>query len=172
MIAAWEKLRERHLSLWLVIGLARFAGLRLGEIKACRAGWVVKNGPDTHIEIKIREDEQFIPKKRKRRLPRVIHPALAEYLRSVTSDGPLVNEEESWTELIPQGWVRPFCPDAVQPVHRLRKEYAAQTLKDHEGAILAREAATKEVAKNLGHSNVSTTVTFYLGTEFPPSVTK
>lgn len=163
LIAEWEQLREKNLSLWVAVGLARFAGLRKNEIEACRGSWVVKRKGAVAIELRDREDENYLTKTGRIYYPYVLHAGLAEYLLTLAPDARAVgNVNQEWmTRFVPQ-WVRPFTGSAQKPLHRLRGLYADQIKAEREEAFLAHRAGVKAASEALGHTTTATTENHYL----------
>jgi len=167
MLTAWAKLRKADIALWLVVGIARFAGLRRDEIKACRAGWL--EGGD--IVLRDRPEEGFQTKTGKSWRAPVINPELRAYLEDFAAtnppDTPVVPDPKMqmrawWFERVPQDWLKKHGIIDQKPLHRLRKLYA-----DHQRELmhelLDREAKGVKAAQDaLGHTTPATTKRSYL----------
>lgn len=164
LIAAWEPLRESDKDLWLVVGLARFAGLRQSEILACRGNWIIAKDAATYVEMRVREDQGYQNKTKRSYRAIIMQPALAEYLRKVDPETQILVRSDAarWIERGPQKWLRQFMPTASAPLHRLRALYADHVKNETEQAVLARQAGISEAAKMLGHTSDETTKRHYL----------
>ena len=64
-LAAWREL-DRGSLVWLVVGIARFAGLRRDEISALQRHWIVERNGAVFIELRDRPDEKWWSKTGKR----------------------------------------------------------------------------------------------------------
>ncbi len=164
LLDAWQALRNQDLDLWLVIGLARFAGLRQSEILAYRGKWLEMRGTVPHVRIKDREEDGFFNKTGKNYSALILNPDLAEYLSAMQPEQALLCRPDAarWIQRAPQQWLKPFTGDAKAPLHRLRGLYADHVRRETEQAILARQAATKQASQNLGHTSTKTTEDHYL----------
>lgn len=170
LIAAWTKLRKDDVDLWLVVGLARFAGLRQSEILAFRGKWLEWNGPVPYVRIQDREEDGFFNKTGAKYSALLLNPDLAQYLAAMEPDQALLSRPDAarWIQRDPQEWLKKgeFCPDAKAPLHRLRGLYADDVRERTEKALLAQEGAILEASRNLGHTNPKTTKKHY--TSSPP----
>ncbi len=163
LIAAWERIQESNPRLWLVIGLARFAGLRREEITHARGKWILSKDGATHIVLRDRPEDLFQTKTGKPYRALVLSPALAVHLANCRPDSLIVPETSPrWFRTEVSGWLRPFVGDASKPLHRLRGLYADQLARDTESAVLARQAALRAAQEGLGHTSARTTEKHYL----------
>lgn len=164
MLVAWAGLRTTNVDLWVVVGLARFAGLRQSEIAACRGGWIVQRGAASYVSLEDREEQGYQTKTGRAYLSLILHPELADYLRCIDAASCVLVRADAarWIQRGPQDWLRPFTGTAKAPLHRLRGLYADHIKRDTEQAILARQAAIQEASKNLGHTSTATTTAHYL----------
>jgi integrase len=170
LVTAWGSLQRDDLRLWLVIGLARFTGLRREEISACRAGWIV----DGFVELRDRPDDSFWTKTGKPYRAQILHPEFALWLRAFAESRPAGDfivanpedgERDRWFERVPQRWLRKQGVKAVKPLHRLRGLYADHIQKFAQDAVTARLAGIRAAQEALGHTNPTTTETHYLSTD-------
>ncbi len=169
MIANWHVLSDR--SLWWAIGLARFAGLRRSEILAMRGKWAVQRGEGVVIELRDRPEDKYWTKTGRPYYSVVLEPHLAEALKSVPADLPIIAEPDaaSWMERRPQQWLQPFVGKARLPLHRLRGLYADHVRRETEQAILTRREGTKAASLALGHSSTAVTEKSYLDPNAAPA---
>jgi hypothetical protein len=147
---------------WFAVGLARFAGLRSAEIAAARSGWV---SIDT-IELRDRPEEGFLTKTGKPYRALILRPELAEAIRALPEGSPIVQpataKRSEWFERDLPRLVRPFCPTAKKPLHRLRGLYADDVARLTQDAVAARLAGIREASAALGHTTTATTINHYL----------
>lgn len=164
LIKAWSELRHKDVNMWLAVGLARFAGLRRSEILGCRGKWIIVKGATTYVQLKDREEDNYWTKTGRSYMALIVNSELAEYLKSIETESPVIVAEnaERWLEREPQVWLRPFTGGTRHPLHRLRGLYADHIKQETEAAILARQEAIKEASKNLGHTTTTTTEAHYL----------
>ena len=166
IIAAWRQLRETDFALWLVIGLARFAGLRREEILQCRGKWVVERAGVVHIELRDRPEDDYQTKTGKPYLAPVIDPDLAAVLVALPHSTHVVQppdpNRERWIERTPQAWCRPFVGGVQKPLHRLRSLYAADLSQKTSDAVAATLAGTRAASSALGHTTTAVTEKHYL----------
>lgn len=164
LLKAWSRLRTENIDLWLVVGLARFAGLRQSEILACRGKWIVSKGAASYVSLQDREADQFFTKTGKPYLALILNPDLAEYLKAIDKESRIITTPDAarWIARAPQAWLKTFTGKAKAPLHRLRGLYADHVKRETEHAILARQEAIREASKNLGHTSTSTTENHYL----------
>jgi len=165
---AWEALRTTDLHLWLVIGLARFCGLRRDEIANARGSWFARKGSGVYCQLKDREEDGHWTKTGREYKAPVMHPILADYLAERAKKAPdafIIErpDRDRWIEREPQEWVRPFVGKTPKPLHRLRGLYADHIAREMGEAIAARQAAIKAASSALGHTTTKTTVDHYLG---------
>jgi integrase len=172
LIRRWAALKGSDLRLWLVIGIARFAGLRREEISACRAGWIsVKNGV-VGIDIRDRPEEKWWHKTgRKPYRAQVINPDLAAHLAEfkankdastpVVPDPPNGGERSLWFERVPQQWLHAQGITAAKPLHRLRGLYADNLNEITADATAAKLAGLRAAQEALGHTTSATTEKHY-----------
>jgi integrase len=164
IIQAWEGLRNSDLRLWLVIGLARFGGLRLEEISAMRGKWYSAG----QIELRDRPEIDFRIKGKRPYKAAVLHPALAAVLAEVAPDEMVVpnppGSRETWFTRVPQQWLRSngVGDDVRLPLHRLRGLYADAVLRLTADATLARLEGVRAAQAALGHSSPAVTEKHYL----------
>lgn len=165
LLAWWESLPPGSPE-WLAIGLARFAGLRSAEISACRSDWLVTREGGDYIELRDRPEHQFWTKTGKRYSALILHPALADAIKVMPSDMPLVQpgtaNRSEWFERALPKLMRPFSPAAKKPLHRLRGLYADHLARLTQDAVAARLAAVRAASAALGHTTTATTVNHYL----------
>jgi hypothetical protein len=147
---------------WFAAGLARFAGLRSAEIAAARSGWVAGDS----IELRDRPDEGFLTKTGKAYRALILRPELAEAIRALPEGSPIVQpataKRSEWFERDLPRLVRPFCPTAKKPLHRLRGLYADEVARLTQDAVAARLAGIREASAALGHTTTATTINHYL----------
>jgi len=147
---------------WFAVGLARFAGLRSAEIAAARSGWV---SIDT-IELRDRPEEGFLTKTGKPYRALILRPELTEAIRASPESSPIVQpptaKRSEWFERDLPRLVRPFCPTAKKPLHRLRGLYADEVARLTQNAVAARLAGIREASAALGHTTTAVTLNHYL----------
>lgn len=168
IVRQWRALK--HGALWLVIGLARFAGLRRDEIEAIRGDWIRKTKKGaTVIELRDRPEHGWWTKTGKPYTAQVIDPDLSTYLLAAAEFDPeghvvkdVGDDRERWFERDPQAWLRALGVKARQPLHRLRGLYADAIRELTEEAVEIRLAGIKAAQKNLGHTSSETTERSYL----------
>lgn len=160
--------------LWLVIGLARFAGLRREEINAARVGWIEERNGSALIALRDRPEEKFWTKTGRPYSAQVIDTQLAQWLIALRKEKPadalLVTDPANdnrarWFERAPQAWLRAHGIDAGKPLHRLRGLYADHIAKLTADAVTARLAAVRAAQENLGHTTATTTERHYLSSD-------
>jgi integrase len=160
MVAAWEQMPRD--ALWLTVGLARFAGLRMSEIAACRRSWVTEAGA---IDLRDRPEDGFQSKTGRPYLAPVLHPALAAALLAAPA-GLIVAPKDPgrvrWLYRGPQQWARQFVGTARKPMHRLRGLYASDLAERTRNAVAAQLAGEQAAASALGHTTPETTRRHYL----------
>lgn len=163
MISAWRALPVAS-SLWWVIGLARFAGLRRSEILAARGKWMVERGGLMSVELRDRPEDGYWTKTGRPYSALVMDPDLASALSGLAPDAMVLAEPEAgrWIEREPQEWLKAYVGAARLPLHRLRGLYADHVRQETEQAILARQAAIKAASLALGHSSTAVTEKSYL----------
>jgi hypothetical protein len=170
VIEAWGRLAAIDIRLWLVIGLARFAGLRREEISALRGGWIEDAGGVVSVALRDRPEESWWTKTGKPYRAQVIEPRLAEWLRGVAGkrDALVVPEDKSivrrcWFGYAPQRWLRDVAGvKAGKPLHRLRGLYADHVARITADAVAARLAGVEAARANLGHTTSAVTEAHYL----------
>jgi hypothetical protein len=161
---------EVDIQLWLVIGLARFAGLRCAEISALRGSWIEDQAGVVSIVMRDRPEQEWWTKTGKPYRAQVIEPRLAEWLRTAAqkpdelvvpdpSDG---SERRRWFVREPQRWLRSIGVKAGKPLHRLRGLYADAVAKLTADAVAARLAGVEAARTNLGHTTSAVTEAHYL----------
>lgn len=162
--SAWVNLRDVDRDLWIVVGLARFAGLRQSEILAMKGKWVENRKGAFVVTLKDREEDGFFTKTGKAWSALIMNIELAEYLSAMPAEANVVTKPNArkWIAGAPQKWLKPFTGESLKPLHRLRGLYADHIQKETEEAILARQSAIKEASKNLGHTTTKTTTDHYL----------
>jgi hypothetical protein len=167
LIAAWEALACVDREMWLAIGLARFAGLRLAEILQCRGKWIVARTGGAVVELEDREEDGVRTKTGRAYSAIIMHRGLAEYLLAVEPDALVITRPNAarWLGREPQDWLRPFTGSASKPLHRLRGLYLDQVRRETEQAILARQAGIQAAANAAGHTTTETTERHYLSGE-------
>jgi len=147
---------------WFAVGLARFAGLRSAEISAARPGWLVGDS----IELRDRPEEGFLTKTGKPYRALILRPELVEAIRALPEGSfivqPATAKRSEWFERDLPRLVRPFCPTAKKPLHRLRGLYADEVARLTQDAVAARLAGIREASANLGHTTTATTINHYL----------
>lgn len=148
----------------MVIGLARFAGLRQGEILACRRSWIEGRDGGAVVRLMDRFADGHTTKTGREYTAPILHPALAEYLLALPAGAPVIARPDAaqWIAREPQQWVRPFVPGARLPLHRLRGLYADQIKRETETAIIARQAGLQAAQRALGHTTPETTERHYV----------
>lgn len=164
LVAAWLE-REQD-ALWFVVGLARFAGMRLAEIGACRREWIAETAGVVSVEMRDRPAEGFQHKVGRPYLAPVLHPVLAAALVACPP-GLIVNPSAparlKWLDVVPQQWARQFVgPEVRKPVHRLRGLYATDLADRTRLAVAAQLAGEQAAASALGHTSPETTRRHYL----------
>ena len=167
LVAAWRKLREKHLDLWLAVGLARFAGLRQSEILACRGKWIVAKGAVPCVQLKDWPEDGYQTKTGKSYTAMILDPELAAYLAAVPPEAPIISRTDAdrWIQRKPQAWLRKYTGDAKAPLHRCRGLYVDAVKALTESAILARQEAIAEASRNVGHTSTTTTTEHYLAND-------
>jgi hypothetical protein len=169
VVEAWADLEATD-RLWLVIGLARFAGLRREEISALRGGWIEDQAGVVSISLRDRPEENWWTKTGKPYRAQVIDPRLAEWLRTAAqkpddlvvpdpSDG---SGRDHWFAKAPQRWLRSIGVKAAKPLHRLRGLYADHVARITADAVAARLAGVEAARANLGHTTSAVTEAHYL----------
>jgi hypothetical protein len=169
ILQCWEKLTSTD-RLWLVIGLARFAGLRCAEISALRGSWIEDQAGVVSIVLRDRPEQEWWTKTGKPYRAQVIEPRLAEWLRTaaakpdelVVPDPPDGSERRRWFVREPQRWLRSIGVKAGKPLHRLRGLYADAVAKLTADAVAARLAGVEAARANLGHTTSAVTEAHYL----------
>lgn len=172
LLKAWAALKETDHSLWLVIGLARFAGLRREEITHCRGGWIEEQNGVVSIALRDRPEEKWWTKTGKPYRAQVINAELAEWLIAVRDFEPLDKlvvpdpasgfDRGRWFERAPQQWLHDNGVASLKPLHRLRGLYADHIARLTSDAVTARLAAVRAAQQNLGHTSSETTEKHYL----------
>lgn len=175
LVRQWAPLREADASLWLVIGLARFAGLRREEIAHLRAGWLEQKDGVVSVSLRDRPEEQWWTKTGKPYRAQVINADLSAHLLAFIASGPadrlLIGEPPGggdrgkWFERTPQRWLHAHGVTALKPLHRLRGLYADNLAKLTQDAVTARLAGVKAAQEGLGHTTSATTEAHYLSPE-------
>jgi hypothetical protein len=170
VVDAWSTLEDSD-RLWLVIGLARFAGLRREEISALRGGWIEEQDGVVSISLRDRPEESWWTKTGKPYRAQVIEPRLAEWLRTaaqkrktlVVPDPPDGSDRGRWFANAPQRWLRAAgVHDPRKPLHRLRGLYADHVARLTADAVAARLAGIEAARANLGHTTAAVTEAHYL----------
>jgi hypothetical protein len=164
LLKAWAALADTDRDLWTVIGLARFAGLRQREILHCRGKWIAKRGEAVYVALQDREGDEFYTKTGRRYSALILHPALAEYLLTVSAEASVIARPapDKWLSSAPQEWLRKYTGTSRAPLHRLRGLYADQLKRETEIAMAARLAGIRKASENLGHTTTATTEAHYL----------
>jgi len=166
MVDAWAALRDDDPALWVVIGLARFAGLRREEILQARGKWIVRSGDLVQVELRDRPEDGVQTKTGIPYLAPIINQDLAAYCLTVQQDDFLVRpdttDRDRWIERTPQAWVRPFVGDVQKPLHRLRGLYATDLQARTRDAVAAALAGRRAAADALGHTSTDVTERHYL----------
>lgn len=164
LLTAWGALRQTDVDMWLAVGLARFAGLRLGEILAARGKWFEKRSGCAVVRLMDREEDGYRTKTGATYTAVILSPALAEYVLALAPEAPVISRPDAalWIAKKPQDWLRSFVGKARLPLHRLRGLYADQIKRETEQAILARAAGVKAAQEALGHTTSATTERHYL----------
>lgn len=157
MLSAWAALKGTAPDMWMCIGLARFAGLRLSEITACRGNWL----EGASIAMRDRESEGYWTKTGKSYKAPVLNPELLVALQSADPGKPVINRAPNWYARAPQAWLRQWVSDRL-PLHRLRGLYADQLAELERDAVAARQAGILAASQALGHTTTHTTETSYL----------
>ncbi len=164
LVAAWSQLAEFDPRLWLVIGLARFAGLRREEIASMRGSWLV----GATIELRDRPEEGWWTKTGKPYFAQIVEPTLAAGLAGipagalVVSDPPDGSDRGRWFERVPQAWLKAHGVADRKPLHRLRGLYADAVATLTRDAVAAHLAGVQAASAALGHTSTATTVAHYL----------
>lgn len=161
LIRAWIRLRKTDVDLWLVVGMARFAGLRQSEILACRGHWIRRSG--SHVDLRDREDEGYFHKTGQWYSAAILSRKLAQYLTAIPLDSSVITRPDRarWIQRVPQAWLKQFTGTAKAPLHRLRGLYADHVRWITESAILARAEGIKAASRALGHTSTATTERHY-----------
>lgn len=163
LVAAWERLATTDGDMWLAVGLARFAGLRAGEILACRGKWIERRGGGAVVCLRDREEDRHFTKTGRMYSAPILHAGLAEYLLALDGEAAVIAKPGAarWLTFEPQKWLRPFVGAAKMPLHRLRGLYADQLKRETEAAILARAGGLRAAQEALGHTTPQTTERHY-----------
>jgi hypothetical protein len=170
VVEGWSALEVTD-RLWLVIGLARFAGLRREEIKAFRGSWIEDQVGVVSIALRDRPEESWWTKTGRPYRAQVIEPRLAEWLRTaaqkpdalVVPDPPDGSDRRHWFAHEPQRWLRDVAGvRAGKPLHRLRGLYADHVAQLTADAVAARLAGIEAARANLGHTTSAVTEAHYL----------
>ncbi len=171
LIEAWRTLEGEDPALWLVVGLARFAGMRREEIAALRAGWLEVEGALVRVSLRDRPEEHWWTKTGKPYRAEVIEAGLARHLAAFAAVAPpdalvVVSpgtvERSRWFEREPQKWLHAHGVGALKPLHRLRGLYADNVATLTRDAIAARLAGVRAAQEALGHTSSATTEAHYL----------
>lgn len=164
LVAAWRKLAAVDRDLWATVGLARFAGLRAGEILACRGKWVESRSGGAIVRLKDREEDGHLTKTGREYTAVILDASLADWLLALAPEAPAVSRPDAatWITKAPQLWLKTYVGDAKKPLHRLRGLYADQIKAETETAILARAAGIRAAQEALGHTTPETTERHYL----------
>ena len=156
MDSSIEELATIALDMYLCLGLARWAGLRRAEIKACRREWLQEDRGQLFVHLHDRPEEGYLTKTGAIYRAMVINLDFAKTLLSIPKGMLIVNpsttDRDGWFEREPQNWLRPYTGKAKKPLHRLRGLYADDVRRITEEAIHARSAAIKAASQNLGHT--------------------
>ena len=164
--AGIEELATMAPEMYFCLGLARWAGLRRSEIKACRRDWLTEKKGKVFVELHDRPEEDYLTKTGAIYRAMVINPAFAAALLAIPEGMMIVNpsttDRDGWFERVPQDWLRPYTGKSKKPLHRLRGLYADDVKRITEEALLASSAGVKEAQKNLGHTSEETTKNHYL----------
>lgn len=163
LLAAWPALYETDRDTWMVVGLARFAGLRLGEILAFRGSWVEDSPSGPVIRLKDRLEDGHRTKTGKEYTALILDSDFAVYLMALPKDRPAIDRHgvKKWAAHTPQNWIRKFTA-AEKPLHRLRGLYADHLAKLTRDAVAARLAGIRAAQEALGHTQSATTERHYL----------
>lgn len=174
LVEGWAKLHgdPEKLMLWLVVGIARFAGLRREEIAALRVGWIEEKKGAVRIMLCDRPEEKWWTKTGKPYSAQVVNAQLSEYLsgllKTQSADTFVVgepgsgNDRADWFESVPQAWLREHGVNADKPLHRLRGLYADHVAEITADAVAIRLAAERAAQEALGHTSPETTKKHYL----------
>lgn len=174
LCAAWAALEVSDFRMWLVVGLARFAGLRREEIAHASAGWIEIHKGVVHIELRDRPEEQWWTKTGKPYRAQVISPKLSAHLSAIRDLGspqnmivpdPPNDDRARWFQRVPQAWLRKQGVNGTKPLHRLRGLYADEIAILTADAVTARLAAIRAAQEALGHTTSKTTEDHYLSRE-------
>ena len=168
LVDAWRELPVGS-PLWLVIGMARFAGLRREEISACRREWIVERNGAVYVELRDRPDEQWWTKTGKPYFAPVIEETVSAALLARPADALIVpdpdGDRDRWFEREPQRWLAKNGVKAGKPLHRLRGLYADHVAKMTADAVAARLAGVQAAQTALGHTDAAVTAKHYLSSE-------
>lgn len=161
LCAAWRELE--HGDLWAAVGLARFAGLRAGEILALRGKWIEQRDGATVVKLMDREADGHFTKTGRTYTALILDADLAAWLSALGPEAPAITATDAarWLGREPQKWLRKFMPGAGKPLHRLRGLYADQIKRETESAMLAKLAGLKAASEALGHTTTETTERHY-----------
>jgi hypothetical protein len=161
-LVAWWKALLVGSPEWFAVGLARFAGLRSAEIAASRPEWVVAGA----VELRDRPAEGFLTKTGKPYRAIILRPELVAAIAALQPGSfivqPATAKRSEWFERDLPRLVRPFCPTAKKPLHRLRGLYADEVARLTQDAVAARLAGIREASAALGHTTTATTINHYL----------
>lgn len=150
--AAW-KWREVEPVGWVCYELARWAGLRAGEIAAFEPGrWLVERGGIVMLDIRPRGRSEcgdglsWSPKRNKARAVPLRGERVAAWraaLGGAWPEGYLVpgaclDAREKWLARVVNGWIAPWLEDREKRLHELRKQ-AGSEVYTTQGAAAAAE---------------------------------
>lgn len=176
-----RELRTTDPHKWRAIGLVRFAGLRPKEARHARRHWLERDqAGNTFVVIMHRHAEFFLAKSDKPRRAIILDQQLADDLWAIQGDdellapapprprGPRAQSSARWFEKDLNRWLDPFIKTGTLRLHRLRGYYADEVQQRTADALTIQFAAFRAASRQLGHSNVSTTINHYLSSTASP----
>ena len=121
-----ESLESTNRMMWLIFGLARFAGLRRNEIMAARGKWFVRIGSAVYVELKDRYEDGYRTKTGKVYRALIMNQRLADYVMAISSEELVLttNPPVFWMDRVAIEVIRPYTGASRKPLHRLRGLYA------------------------------------------------
>lgn len=175
--AAAPALRQLDTNAYLIYLLGLGAGLRAGEIAACRHHWIeshVVNGRAVDV-IRVQVETDFRPKGKAERLVpigadilseiRAVSPMPAPELVRLNQDyllsGSMTERTDTAFRRV-SAWLRGLGWTRLKKAHEFRKMF---------GSYVASQAGLRAAQESLGHANASTTDRYYAGQVNLPSYT-
>lgn len=166
LMKALPALKITDRPMWRAIMIARFSGLRSGEISAARPSWLIKNDAGAWcFEVRDRPEERYWHKTGEDYTAPILSPELVKDLRECP-DGellvPVDGNRPHFFKRLCNNWLRQFIPRPNKGMHRLRALYAEALKNATANAVMAEQAGVEAARKALGHTSKKTTEKHYL----------